>query len=280
MKRALNRNKNRFKWNKWTWVVCTTVVVCIAGAFCAGRISASAASGSSVITGKSYSVLKPVAGLHRETVLLIGGSMAYGWKDPTNDSYIERAFTGLSGSTTTQYTYINRALVGASAKNYTAKHMQDYLTALSNLQPSVVIISWGLLNDIAQKTTKEVFEAAIRTQITAAVDAHAVVLLVSPAVVRANYTYAKDKTTKYVSWEKEVAKSFDSPDVRVIDIYAQMMQYLAVHNQTYAPYFGDNWHPNEAGHILAGNMLENDIVAEFGQAPLRYVKKSVQKGSR
>jgi len=42
--------------------------------------------------------VNPLDGLHKEMVLLIGLSMAYGWKDPTNDSYLERAFdTRLEG---------------------------------------------------------------------------------------------------------------------------------------------------------------------------------------
>lgn len=246
------------------------VGLCVGASFLAGRMTALPVNAA--VPYRPSENIKPSKALKQEQVLVIGGSMAYGWKDPNNDSYIQRAFDSLSKATATQYTVVNDAIVGASAHGYASKHLEDYKRTIATLKPSVVVISWGLLNDIAQKTTEAVFQAAIRAEIAPALDARALVLIVTPPVVRANATYAEQKTMNYIAWEKDVVDSYRNPDVETIDLYAQMMQYLKLRGETYQPYYGDNWHPNQAGHILAGTLLENDILSDFGQGPLGFIR--------
>jgi lysophospholipase L1-like esterase len=253
------------------WIISAAAL--LTASFFGGRYTA-IAGGTPLLRApqlfKPSNALTESTTLHQENVLAIGGSMAYGWKDANNDSYIERAFAGLSASTNVNYTYYNHAIVGASTANFITQDEAAYKSWLNTLHPGVVVISFGLLDDMVQKTTPSVFESDLKTEISLALSAHAVVLVVTPPVTYASYTSAAQATSQFITEEKQVVNSFHGQNVKFFDLYDQMLAYLAAHHQTYQPYEGDNWHPNTAGHILAGSMLENDIVTVLGQGPLVY----------
>jgi acyl-CoA thioesterase-1 len=106
-----------------------------------------------------------------------------------------------------------------------------------------------------------------------ALDRHAVVLIVTPPVTKASYTQYRTVEPLYLNNEMQVARSFHSPNVFVFDVFDQMKAYLVAHHQTYVPYMADGWHPNTRGHALAGRLLDQDLLREFGQ------KKEIQFAS-
>lgn len=268
---TVQSNRRLYSWSRW--VSLGFGIALLAAAFFVGRYIGMRNNAPQVrvpVLFQPTGQLKQSTTLHQETVLTIGGSMAYGWRDPSNDSYLQRAFAGLSASTNVNYTYYNHAIVGASVANFIKNHHADYQSWLQKLHPNVVVISFGLLNDIAEKTPIDTFDADFKKEISMALAQHAVVLIVTPPVVLANYTYAAGDTSTLIAQEKQVANSFHSTNVKFFNLYNQMMAYLAAHRQTYKPYEGDSWHPNRKGHILAGSMLQNDIVTVLGQGPILY----------
>ncbi len=204
-------------------------------------------------------------------VLAIGGSVAHGWKDTTGPGYLARAFLELSSHSNTSYHYIDRTIVGANGVQLATLYKNHYLEWLHAFAPKVVIISWGLLNDALPKTPISTFDFHIRQEIAEALSVHAVVLMVTPPVTKASYTQFKVQEPRYVLHEIQVAKSFNSPNVVVCDVYDQMRSYIVAHKQSYKMYMGDGWHPNSAGHILAGHLLYKDIIAHYGNKAISYV---------
>lgn len=196
-------------------------------------------------------------------VMAIGSSVAKGWGDvPSAGGYLVRAFRALSERTGVYYQVYNEAAPGASA----TRIGWLYPSWLKEIQPQIVVISWGMLDDAHDKTPEAPFEAAIRTQVQDALAAHAVVFVVSPPITRASYTQYKTQEPYYLHLEESAAESLHSPNVYVLHVFSQMESYLAAHHQTYVPYMADGWHPNARGHALAGALMTGDILRLFGGA--------------
>lgn len=189
--------------------------------------------------------------------MTIGGSVAYGWDDTKQGGgYLARAFRSLSSAGGTRYSIANRAVIGANAIQMATRYPQW----LNAVKPNVVVISWGGLNDAWPRTPLSRYQAEISREIALALQIHAVVLVVTPPVTRATYTRYVLQEPMYLQAETAVARSFHSPNVQVFDVFDQMKAYLRAHHQTYKPYMADGWHPNSAGHILAGRLLFQDLV--------------------
>ncbi|MBF8378283.1 SGNH/GDSL hydrolase family protein [Alicyclobacillus mali] len=206
--------------------------------------------------------------LTTEKVMVVGGSMAHGWKDPHDDSYLRRAFAALSASTDTTYVYDDRTVVGGSP--VTLDREGEYLAWLEEDRPQVVVLSWGLLNDIYDKTPLAAFRQAIADEIEEALAEHAVVLVVTSPVTKATATYNHAEDEAYMQVESDVVSSFDNPNVYYLDLNRDMTLYMEAHHQTWKMYYGDAWHPNEAGHILAGKLLFDELVSTFGMGPIEW----------
>ncbi|WP_067927773.1 SGNH/GDSL hydrolase family protein [Alicyclobacillus shizuokensis] len=204
----------------------------------------------------------------QETVLVVGGSMAHGWLDARRDSYLRRAFAELSSTTPVQWQYVDRSRPGERAVDV----MHRYPHWLLSTKPQVVAIAWGLLNDCHKRTPMARFKHAIHAEIDGALARHAVVMLVTPPVTEASSSFYRAGTERYLTAEMEVAHEFRSPNVHVFDILSQMRRYMAAHGQTYWVYYGNSWHPNSAGHRLAGQLLYRDIVHMLGRGPIVYVE--------
>lgn len=204
----------------------------------------------------------------KERVMAIGGSVAHGWKDVKGEGYLHRAFQTYQKATDVSYTYYDRTIVGANGHQLATMYKGDYSRWLNALHPTIVVISWGLLNDALPKTTYADFAKYLKQEISEALRDHAVVLVVSPPITKATYTQYPVQEEKYDQQEALVVKSLKNPNVYFIDLMNQMKSYLKSHHQTYKLYKGDGWHPNTRGHILAGSLLEKDIYAIFGKGPI------------
>ncbi len=205
-----------------------------------------------------------------EKVMTIGGSVAHGWKDVKGEGYLHRALQTYQTATNVFYAYYNRTIVGANGHQLATMYKGDYSKWLTAIHPTVVVLSWGLLNDALPKTTYSKFAYYLKQEIQEALQYHAVVLVVSPPITKAAYTQYPIQEKNYDKQEALVVKSLKNPNVYYIDLLNQMKAYLKAHHQTYKPYEGDGWHPNTRGHILAGNLLEQDILNIFGKGPISF----------
>lgn len=223
-------------------------------------------NGSNVASTEQNTTKKPPEKTGKETIKVmgIGGSAAYGWVDTKGaGGYLARAFRSLS-SAQVSYQYFNKCVEGDGPVQYAPK----FSSTLSLVQPQVLVISWGILDDLSKKTPRFQFQQEVTSEINEALAKNAQVMVVTPPVTPAAYTgKTSQEIPLYIASEIDAAKSFHSNRVYIYDIYNQMKQYLAEHHQTVSPYANDGWHPNAAGHILAGQILANDIRQSFKVNP-------------
>ncbi len=214
--------------------------------------------------------------LNFEKVDVFGGSMAHGWLDPNDDSYLRRAFATRSESTNTMYDYIDHTIIGETPVMLNQSDPDQYEQWLVQDQPQVVVLSWGLLNSMSSRhaVSATVFASAVKQEIAEALGVHAVVLIVTPPVTEESATVDHAKQEIYLNHLFAVAKSFHNANVVICDVYHQMEVYLAAHGQTYQDYYGNSWHPNQAGHELAGMLLANDLTQAFGDQTILYRSQS------
>ncbi len=216
-------------------------------------------------------------------VVAVGGSIALGWHDTGwhnwrhgwDGGYLVDAFHWLSRSTGHPYDFIDKAIVGADVKMVTSR----YPGWLHQYDPSLVVLSWGLLNDIHVGTPLRLFEAEIHREITQALARHAVVFMVTPPVTEISQTAYRMPFHRFMADELAVARSFHSPDVYIFNVFGQMKHYLTQHHQSYWPYVSNSWHPNHKGHILAGHILYWDIRHRLGVRPAQFVPQPAKSRS-
>ncbi len=209
-------------------------------------------------------LMKPQSGALQnaktQKVLVIGGSVAHGWKDTTGKGYIARAIQSLSKATKIPFQYIDRTIVGANSTQLATLYKNHYLGWLHDFKPNYVVISWGLLNDCLPKTPYSTFVFHLKQEIDEALQVGSTVIIATPPVTKATYTQFKKTEPVYAEKEIQLVKSMNNHHVILADVFDQMRTYLTAHHQTYVPYMGDGWHPNSAGHRLAGQLLYQDLL--------------------
>lgn len=255
------RQRSKRLWKTFTYLACAAALVL--GGWALGKIKT---SGDAGLTATPTNSLQ--GQINTEKVMIIGGSMAHGWKDPNDNSYLKRAFTSLTNSTDTKWVYDDRTKVGGSPVSL--GKTGDVQTWLNKDKPQVVVISWGLLNDVYDKTPVKSFNAAIKQEIQESLAAHAAVLIVTSPVTKATATYDHDQIETYIQNEVADARTFNSQNIHFIDLNSAMTTYMKAHNQTWQMYYGDSWHPNQAGHELGGELLYNLLIQTFGTGPILY----------
>lgn len=221
---------------------------------------ASLLGGTGVTEAKGFSL----AAGSTVRVMSIGSSVAEGWDDPSGGGYLKRAFASLSSAEHVKFDLVNQAKAGDTV----VKIEGEYLAWLKSINPQVVVLAWGALDDLSAHTPMNVYKQQIKTEIALAIAAHAKVFVVTPPVTRASYTQYKTQEPQMVNTEMAIANTFPSSQVYVFDVFNQMKTYLADHHQTYVPYMADGWHPNTKGHALAGQLLYQDmqsVVTRSGQ---------------
>lgn len=196
---------------------------------------------------------------HVVRVLVIGSSVARGWKDPTGGGYLHRTFTALSSLTPVTYDVIDKAEPGKGVLSI----RDTYVNWLDTYEPQIVCIAWGGLDDLYQHTPLEVYDAQVKWQIEEALDHHAIVMLVTTPVSKASYTTYRVAQQRLMQSEIQVANSFHNPNVYVFNLFDQMKAYLRDHHESVQPLMNDSWHPNSKGHALAAQLLVKDILAKF-----------------
>lgn len=196
-------------------------------------------------------------------VMAVGSSVTEGWVDKSGGGYLKRLFQGLSYQQGAHYELTNKAMSGAGVLQVT----KLYSNWLQTIKPQIVVLSWGALDDLHNKTPLSVVEQQIQWEIQQATADHAVVFVMTPLITRASYTSYLTQEQGYANAEVKAAESLHNPNVYVFDVYGQMKAYLVAHRQSYVPYMADGWHPNSAGHALAAQLLLADIKKQFGTNP-------------
>jgi acyl-CoA thioesterase-1 len=134
---------------------------------------------------------------------------------------------------------------------------------LKTNKPNMVVISFGMLNDSYKKTPITQIKKSVYKEIAMSLNHCASVVIVTPASTYASYTYNKTQVWQYIDAELAVAKSFHNPNIHIIDLLTQEDNYIASHGGNIKAYEADSWHPNAAGHALAGNLLAQDMENMF-----------------
>jgi acyl-CoA thioesterase I len=202
-------------------------------------------------------------------VMSIGGSVAHGWKDTYGPGYLKRAFDALSEEMNLNFEYFDKTIVGANSTQLASLYKGKYQQWLRSIQPHIVVISWGLLNDAKDNVPLESFERKLQHEINVALNKGAQVFVVTPPVTKATYTQYQVQEKQYVNSEIKVVKSYRNENVFIFDVFHQMKSYIRKHHQTYVQYEGDGWHPNTPGHELAGQILYQDILKRVRQGEIQ-----------
>ncbi|GEO26927.1 hypothetical protein AAC03nite_27120 [Alicyclobacillus acidoterrestris] len=202
-----------------------------------------------------------------ERVLVIGASVAQGQKDThTQGGYLRRAFHALNLLSDNHFTVIDKAVPGSTVRSI----RKTYLKWLDTVQPNVVVIAWGGLNDLARHTPFPEIQHEVYWQIDTALKHHAAVILVTSPVSPASYTTYRVAQTHLFNSEVATAKRFHSQNVYIFNVFSQMKSYFSTHHEAYQPYMGDGWHPNAHGHELAAQLFIKDWSNTFGTHPIQF----------
>lgn len=207
------------------------------------------------------------------TVMTIGGSVAHGWNDKQQGGYLARTFRSLSAVTNTTYTYVDKTIIGANAVQLQETlYKGKYEKWLDAYKPDIVVISWGLLNDCLPNTPMNKFNKYLTQEIQMALNHNSVVYLVSPPVTQVSFTKYKVKQQSYVDEEETIVKKLNNPNVHFFNVFSEMKQYMAENHQDVKEFGTNTWHPNSMGHIIATNLLLQDIERVVGhRAPTYHV---------
>ncbi|GEO25463.1 hypothetical protein AAC03nite_12480 [Alicyclobacillus acidoterrestris] len=205
------------------------------------------------------------------TVVAIGGSAAEGDGDTKAEGgYLTRAFRMVNATQDVHYNFINESKVGYGPIQYDQPpnaSAPSYQTRLAMLlaadKPNMLVISFGMLDDIFKKTPTSQTNQALHDEIADALNQHAVVVIVTPPSTYASMTYYRSALNKDIAAEMDVVSAFHNPNIYVIPLAQQMDQYITSHHQSIKMYEEDSWHPNAAGHNVAAQLLAQDFIRTF-----------------
>jgi len=235
------------------WAALILFLVAVAGFNLPNSLSTKASAG--VLQLKTRAEIKHDLGPGIR-VMTIGSSVAAGWGDPYGGGYLARAFRQLSSATQKNYKVISWAVPGITSTQV-APH---YAHWLAFVHPQIVVISWGGLDDASNHTPISTFSSQVHQEIALALAAGASVDIVTPPVTEAVYEDGpKGLPYQYFLAEMREAKSFDSPQIHIYDVYDQMIAYMKAHDEGITPFVDNSWHPNALGHEVGGDLLFADM---------------------
>lgn len=196
--------------------------------------------------------------------VIIGGSAAAGWQDGTGPGYVVRGLRMYGASAGLRIATHNHAIPGARVVNaLTASDLGGWIHAAG--PGAVLVVAWGMLNDLRLHTPRQLVASALTSQIRAGLDAGDTVLVVTPPATRASFEEDRAAEAALVREEIDVARSFQTRRVVVADVFSAMKAYLAVHRLSYKSLVADRKHPNTAGHTLASRILAAALRHRWGR---------------
>lgn len=195
--------------------------------------------------------------------VIIGGSAAKGWHDRTSQGYISRALAEYEGKSLVHFVIHNHAMPGAPVTDGAIAH--QFPEWMEKTKGGLVVIAWGLLNDIRLHTSDQEILAQVRREIRWALETDHEVLVVSPPATLASFTF--DSTSQVRLWGQiaSVARSFHDPRVNVVNVLGPMMHYVRQHHQNPRWYMKGKWDPDTRGHVLASHFLLKGLGRVWGR---------------
>ena len=205
-------------------------------------------------------------------VLIVGGSAAFGWHDKTGMGYIERGLKSWSRNPA-GLMFQNQAIPGATVNNpIIHKHYLRWLKA----SPKIVVLGWGLLNDLRVGTPWSEILSKIRQEALEALAAGAVVFVVTPPATTTTFTVNRGGENALVAAVIRTVSAINSRNLYVFDVLTREESWLLQHHQSVLGYMQGKWDPNTKGHILAGSLLASELKAELPQGSVGWIKPAVQ----
>jgi len=187
-------------------------------------------------------------------VLIVGGSAAAGWVDRGGLGYVARGVIGYGAQAGFDFQVTNRAIPGAPVVDGTVKqHLGQWVRRLG--PGGVVVLAWGLLNDMRLGTRPARIRQALARQIRTALRASDVVVVVTPPVTRPPLVQALRRESRLVILEIATAQSLHWPRVYVANVFRKQRRYPRAHHLADKPLLHGLWDPDTKGHRLAGRLL-------------------------
>lgn len=203
----------------------------------------------------------------RVSVLVIGGSAADGWLDRTHEGYVVRGLRDYAQAQRVRAQIENHAIPGARVVNPLVRRSLGRWLAQAGPH-AVVVLAWGLLNDLERHTPTDAVRAALARQIALVLAHHDTVLLVTPPATRASYWRFPRAEPRLVQLELAVAQRFHSPHLFIDNVFSAERAYLAAHDMPIAAVTRGPFHPNTAGATLGGRLLAQRLDHIWKRPPL------------
>lgn len=190
----------------------------------------------------------------RVSILIVGGSAAAGWLDRTHEGYVVRGLLDYAQAAHVQADIVNRAIPGARVVNPSVQ--RGLARWVQRAGPNaVVVLAWGMLNDLKRHTPTPAVLAALAQQITVVLARHDTVLIVTPPATRATYWRYPRAEPRLVAQEIALARSFDSPRLYIDNVFRNEQRYLSQQGLPITAVTRGPFHPNTRGAALAGQLL-------------------------
>ena len=219
------------------------------------------------LAGLAFSKTPPPPRPLQPTVLIIGGSAAYGWYDRSGLGFVERGLKAWN-RWPRGVAFKNQAVPGATVRNPTIRG--NYHDWLHDYRPTIVALQWGMLNDLRVGTPWSLIMAVIRKEIMEAIAIRAVVMIITPPATEATYDVDRGTEVAVVAEELKMARSLNNPNVYAFNVLGAMKTYLAPHHLTYAPFMKGPWDPNTRGHRLAGRLLAAELKKKLPRGQVQF----------
>jgi hypothetical protein len=191
-------------------------------------------------------------------VMIVGGSAASGWNDPTGHGYVERGLNTFAAAEGLSFSITNYGIRGAPVVDRLVR--MRYPLWLKRLGPhGVVVLAWGMLNDLRLGTPPQDVGTAIRHEIAQALANGDSVLVVAPPVTRWSVGKWQAREATLVRLEDGVAEGFDSPQVHVVNTYFVERRLWTEHHYNYRHFMDTRYDPNLHGYVLAGRIMARQL---------------------
>ncbi len=221
-----------------------------------------------VAAGSTVGALAAAAPTASKTsVLIVGGSAAFGWHDKTGLGYIERGLNSWNRNPA-GIAFKNQAIPGATVNNpIIHKHFLGWLKS----SPRIVVLGWGLLNDMRVGTPWSEILSKIRQEALEALAGGSVVFVVTPPATTTTFSINRGAENALVSAVIRTVSAIHNPNLYVFDVLTSEETWLLQHHQSVLGYMQGKWDPNTKGHILAGKLLTSELKAELPRGAVSWI---------
>jgi hypothetical protein len=199
-------------------------------------------------------------------VLIVGGSAADGWKDRTHQGYVVRGLLDYARAEDIRMHITNDAIPGARVVDPLVRTW--YRRWVYSIGPGgVVVLAWGMLNDLKRHTPPVLVLRALHRQIAIALAAHDTVLVVTPPATRVSYGRYLHIEPDLVAAELALARRFHSRHLFLVNVFRSEKAYLQRHHTRIVRVTKGRFHPNTAGARIGGHLMAVRLERIWGHPP-------------